>query len=115
MMETMSIRQQKIARQIQSDMAEIFQREGKACTLGTLLTVTAVRVSPDFSYAKVYVSIFPFEKGEEVLQAIEEKNWFLRRELGRRIKNQMKIVPELQFFLDNSLEYIRNIEEKLKE
>lgn len=110
-----SIRQQKIARQIQSDMAEIFQRDGKPCTLGTLVTVTAVRVSPDFGYAKIYVSVFPFGRSAEVLAAIEEKNWFLRRELGRRVKNQLKIVPELQFFLDDSLEYIRNIEEKLKE
>lgn len=110
-----SIRQQKIARQIQSDMAEIFQRDGKPCTLGTLVTVTAVRVSPDFGYAKIYVSVFPFERSAEVLAAIGEKNWFLRRELGRRVKNQLKIVPELQFFLDDSLEYIRNIEEKLKE
>lgn len=110
----MSIRQQKVARQIQSDMAEIFQRDGKPCTLGTLVTVTAVRISPDLSYAKIYISIFPFERGEEVLKAIEEKNWFLRRELGRRVKNQLKVVPELQFFLDDSLEYIRNIEEKLK-
>ena len=113
-METMSIRQQKVARQIQSDMAEIFQRDGKPCTLGTLITVTAVRISPDLSYAKIYISVFPFERGEEVLKAIEEKNWFLRRELGRRVKNQLKVVPELQFFLDDSLEYIRNIEEKLK-
>lgn len=113
-MESESIRQQKIARQIQSDMAEIFQRDGKPCTLGTLLTVTAVRVSPDFGYAKIYLSIFPFERSEEVLRAVEEKNWFLRRELGRRVKHQLKEVPELQFFLDDSLEYIRNIEEKLK-
>uniref|UniRef100_UPI004057BF70 30S ribosome-binding factor RbfA n=1 Tax=Alistipes sp. TaxID=1872444 RepID=UPI004057BF70 len=114
-MESESIRQQKIARQIQSDMAEIFQREGKPCTLGTLLTVTAVRVSPDFGYAKIYLSVFPFNRGEEVLRTVEEKNWFLRRELGRRVKHQLKVVPELQFFLDDSLEYIRNIEEKLKE
>ena len=113
-METMSIRQQKVARQIQSDMAEIFQRDGKPCTLGTLVTVTAVRISHDLCYAKIYISVFPFERGEEVLKAIEEKNWFLRRELGRRVKNQLKVVPELQFFLDDSLEYIRNIEEKLK-
>lgn len=110
-----TIRQQKIARQIQCDMAEIFQRDGKSCTLGTLVTVTAVRVSPDFSYAKIYVSVFPFQRGEEVLKQIGEKNWFLRRELGRRVKNQLKSVPELQFFLDDSLEYIRNIEERLKE
>lgn len=110
-----TIRQQKIARQIQSDMAEIFQREGKPCTQGSLVTVTAVRVSPDFGYAKIYVSVFPYERSNSVLEAVEEKNWFLRRELGRRVKNQLKIVPELQFFLDDSLEYIRNIEERLKE
>ncbi len=110
-----TIRQQKIARQIQCDMAEIFQREGRPCTLGTMLTVTAVRVSPDFSYAKVYFSVFPFERGAEVLKAVEDKNWLLRLELGRRIKHQLKSVPELQFFLDDSLEYIRNIEERLKE
>ena len=80
-----------------------------------MVTVTAVRVSPDFGYAKIYVSVFPFERGPEVLAAIEEKGWFLRRELGRRVKNQLKTVPEIQFFLDDSLEYIRNIEEKLKE
>lgn len=113
-METESIRQQKIARQIQMDMAEIFQREGKPCTLGTLLTVSAASVSPDFSYAKIYLSIFPFDKAEEVMKAVKEKNWFLRRELGKRVKNQLKVVPELQFFIDDSMEYIRNIEEKLK-
>ena len=113
-METESIRQQKIARQIRIDMAEIFQREGKPCTLGALLTVSGVSVSPDFSYAKIYISVYPFDKAEAVIREVKDKSWFLRRELGRRVKNQLKVVPELQFFIDDSMEYIHNIEEKLK-
>ena len=69
----------------------------------------------DFAYAKVYFSIFPFTKSGEVMEALEKNNWLLRRELGKRIRNQLKIVPELQFFLDDSLEYIENIDSLLKE
>ena len=108
-------RQQKISRQIQRDIAEILQKDGKAIVGGSLVTVTTVRVSPDFAYAKVYFSIFPFDKNAEVMEALEKNNWFIRRELGRRIRNQLKIVPELQFFLDDSLEYIENIDSLLKE
>ena len=107
-------RQQKIARQIQRDIAEILQKEGREIVNGRLVTVTTVRVSPDFAYAKVYFSIFPFEKNQEVMEALEKNNWLLRKELGKRIRNQLKIVPELQFFLDDSLEYIENIEGLLK-
>ena len=108
-------RQQKIARQIQRDIAEILQKQGREIVNGKLVTVTTVRVSPDFAYAKVYFSIFPFEKNQEVMEALEKNNWLLRKELGKRIRNQLKIVPELQFFLDDSLEYIENIDSLLKE
>lgn len=106
-------RQQKIAKQIQKDVAEIFQKEGAQIVRGSLLTVTAVRMSPDFGYAKIYVSIFPFERNAEVMKELERNNWFVRRALGQRIRNQLKNVPEIQFFLDDSLEYIENIEEAL--
>ncbi len=108
-----STRQQKIAKQIQRDVAEIFQKEGAPIVRGSLVTVTAVRVSPDFSYAKIYLSIFPFERSGELMAAIEQQNWFIRRELGRRIRNQLKVVPEIQFFLDDSLEYIEQIDRAL--
>ena len=108
-------RQQKIAKQIQKDAADIFQKEGAQIVRGALVTVTAVRVSPDFSYAKIYVSIFPFERSSETMRTLEEQNWFIRRALGQRIRNQLKNVPELQFFLDDSLEYIEHIEKALKE
>lgn len=107
-------RQQKIAKQIQKDVAEIFQKEGAGIVRGSLVTVTAVRMSPDLGYAKIYVSIFPFEQSEATMKAIEHNNWFLRRALGQRIRNQLRSVPELQFFLDDSLEYIEHIEQALK-
>lgn len=104
----------KIAKQIQKDVAEIFQKEGAGIVRGALVTVTAVRISPDFGYAKVYVSIFPFDRSAATMKEIEHQNWFIRRALGQRIRNQVKNVPELQFFLDDSLEYIEHIEEALK-
>ena len=108
-------RQQKIAKQIQKDVAEIFQKEGAPIVRGSLVTVTAVRISPDFSYAKIYVSIFPFEQSGEVMKRLEHQNWFIRRALGQRLRNQLKNVPEIQFLLDDSLEYIEHIEQALKE
>ena len=107
-------RQQKVAKQIQKDIADIFQKEGAHLVRGLLVTVTTVRVSPDFGYAKIYVSVFPFGQHEALLRTLEENTWLIRRELGRRIRNQLKNIPELQFFLDDSLEYIDQIDEALK-
>lgn len=107
-------RQQKIERQIQKDLSEIFIREGAEILAGTMVTVTAVRISPDLGYAKVYVSIFPWERHDEVMGALEHNNWFFRKTLGGRVRNQLRIVPELQFFIDDSLEYIENIDNLLK-
>ena len=107
-------RQQKIAKQIQKDVAEIFQKEGAALVRGLLVTVTGVRVSPDLGYAKIYVSVFPFDRSAELMKTLEHQNWFVRRALGQRLRNQLKNVPEIQFFLDDSLEYIEHIEQALK-
>lgn len=107
-------RQQKVAKQIQKDIADIFQKEAAHLVRGLLVTVTTVRVSPDFGYAKIYVSVFPFEHHTALLKVLEENNWLIRRELGRRIRNQLKTIPELQFFIDDSLEYIEHIDEALK-
>ena len=115
MTENLSMRQQKIARQIQRDMADIFSKEAASFLQGAMVTVTAVRISPDFGYAKVYVSIFPFEQSGEVMKRLEHQNWFIRRALGQRLRNQLKNVPEIQFLLDDSLEYIEHIEQALKE
>ena len=108
-----STRQQKISRQIQRDIAEILQKELADTLRGTLVTVTTVRVSPDLAYAKLYISIFPFERSAQVLEAIKEKSWYVLKLLGARIRNQLKIVPELEWFVDDSLEYIENIDNLL--
>ncbi len=107
-------RQQKIAKQIQKDMAEILRQEMPEVALGTLVTVTAVRVSPDLGYANLYVSIFPFTRHEEVMQSLEKHVRPLRGLLGNRLRNQVKSIPEIRFFLDDSLEYIENIERAMK-
>ncbi|MEG2365121.1 MAG: 30S ribosome-binding factor RbfA [Alistipes sp.] len=110
-----STRQQKVAKQIQKDIADIFQKEARELLRGVLVTVSEVRVSPDFNYAKIYVSIFPFDKGADTMTVLEKNNWLVRRELGRRIKDQLKSVPEIQFFLDDSLEYIEHIDKVMQQ
>ena len=114
-MENTNTRQQKIAKQIQRDIAEIIQKEYSATLRGILVTVTTVRVSVDLAYAKIYVSIFPFDKAEATLQFLTEQSRAIRGVLGNRMRNQVKSIPELQFFIDDSLEYIENIDNLLKE
>jgi len=92
----------------------MFQQECKEYTEGAMLSVTAVRVSPDLSYAKIYVSIFPSERVEAVMKSLEEKNKSIRFILGKKVGKQMRIVPELRFFVDDSLDYIDKIDELLK-
>ena len=106
-------RQNKIARLIQKELSDIFQRQTQA-THGVLVTVTACRISPDMSVCRGYLSIFPSEKGEEILQNINASNKAIRYELGPRVRNQLRIIPELRFFIDDSLDYIEHIDELLK-
>ena len=107
-------RQQKVAKQIQKDISDIFTKEAAGIVAGTMVTVTVVRVSPDLGYAKVYLSIFPFDRSTEVMKKREDNNWLIRKALGSRVRNQLKQVPELTFMLDDSLEYIENIDNLLK-
>ena len=107
-------RQQKIAKQIQRDIAEILQRDHSSLLRGILVTVTTVRVSVDLAYAKVYISVFPFDKAATALELINGQNKAIRGALGNRMRNQVKSIPELQFFIDDSLEYIENIDSLLK-
>lgn len=109
-----SIRQNKVSRLIQRDLSEMFQNECKEYTRGAMLSVTAVRVSPDLSYAKVYLSIFPSNLVETVMNSLDESNRNIRFILGRKVGKQMRIIPELRFFVDDSLDYINKIDELLK-
>ena len=113
-MEGQSTRQQKVARELQRDLAEIIRSKGMAAFGGAMVTVSEVRVSPDLSIAKVYVSIFPSSKQEEVMKVLEESGKSIRGELGRQVAKQLRIVPELDFYLDTTLDYVEHIEELLK-
>lgn len=107
-------RQQKIARQIQRDMGDIFSREAAGLLHGAMVSVTLVRVSPDFALAKIYLSIFPFEKHPQVMASLGENVRMIRGALGTRVKHQLRHVPELAFYVDDSLEYISGIDKLLK-
>nr|WP_299341333.1 30S ribosome-binding factor RbfA [Allomuricauda sp.] len=110
-----SQRQRKIAGIIQKDIAEILQRAATDGGMqGVLISVTKVYVTVDLSIAKVYVSIFPNKKAKELLEGIQSNTALIRHELAQRTKNQLRRVPELTFYLDDSLEYIDNIEKSLK-
>ncbi len=109
-----SIRQRKIAKLLQQDLAEIFQQEAKALFKGVLLSVGKVRVTPDLSDAKVYISVFPTKDSKEIIEFMKEKKSEIRYQLSQRIKNQLRKTPELHFFLDDSIDYEENIDRLLK-
>ena len=109
-----STRQLKVGREIQKDLAEIIRSKGMAAFGGAMVTVSEVRVSPDLSVAKVYVSIFPSEKQESVMDTLQQNLKSYRGELGRQVRRQLRIVPDLVFYLDTSLDYAEHIEELLK-
>ncbi|MGQ1908975.1 30S ribosome-binding factor RbfA [Marinifilum sp. RC60d5] len=108
-----STRQSKVSRLLQKDLGEIFQVESRNLFGGRMISVTTVRISPDLGLAKVYLSIFPSDKSEETLQLIKMSSKNIRRILGRRVGKQLRIVPELAFFIDDSLDYIENIDSLL--
>lgn len=109
-----STRQQKIGRQILRDMSDILSKEAASLLGGAMVSVTLVRMSPDFSLAKVYLSIFPFNKKDIVMESLEANNPMIRKALGIRVKHQLRHVPELAFYVDDSLEYISGIDKLLK-
>lgn len=109
-----STRQVKVAKQIQKDISDIFQKHMNEWAPKKLLTVTVVRISADLSQAKIYVSVFPSDNSGSVLEILAQKNSFIRNELAHKIRHQVKKIPELHFFNDDSLDYIDNIDRLLK-
>ena len=111
---TESTRQLKVAKEIQKVMAEIIRSKGMAAFGGALVSVSGVKISPDLSVAKIYVSIFPSDKAEAVMGVLEENSKALRGELGSKVGKQFRLVPEIIFYLDRSFDYVEHIEELLK-
>ena len=106
-------RQNKINRLLQKEMSDIFLHQTKGMQ-GLLISVSQVRVSPDLGIAKVYLSIFPSEKGPELIKNIQGNTRTIRHELAARVRFQLRMIPELHFFLDDSLDYFDNIDALLK-
>lgn len=107
-----STRQAKIARLIQKELSEIFRAQ-TAKTHGTLVSVSSVRVTPDLSMARAYLSIFPSAKAQEMIDSINKNVRTIRYELAQRVRYQLRKTPELSFYLDDSLDYIEKIDNLL--
>lgn len=105
-------RQAKISRLLQKELSEIF-RQQTAKTRGTLVSVSTVRISPDLSVARAYLSIFPSERADEIIKSINASAKTIRYELAQRVRYQLRKTPELSFFIDDSLDYAENIDRLL--
>ena len=106
-------RQNKIARLLQKELSIIFQEQTRFLH-GVMVSVTRVKISPDLSICTAYLSIFPSDKGEELIKNITKNEKQIRYELGTRVRYQLRIIPELRFFIDDSLDYMERIDELLK-
>ena len=107
-------RQNKIARLLQKELSIIFQRQTQQMH-GVMVSVTRTKVSPDLSICTAYLSIFPSEKAEEIIKNVTANEKSIRYELGTKVRYQLRIIPELRFFVDDSLAYIERIDALLKE
>ena len=108
-----SIRQNKVAKLLQKELAEIFRSEARNLFNGAFITVTIVRVSPDMGLAKIYLSIMG-NNGKASLKMVEEKTKEIRKRVGNALGKQLRIIPELHFYIDDSLDYAMKIEALLK-
>jgi ribosome-binding factor A len=108
-------RQQKVSRLLQKELGDYLQKNGSAFTGGKMVTVTVVRISPDLGIAKVYLSIFPGEGLEDALQSVKDRIGLIRSEMGKRLRNQLRHIPEFVVYLDDSLDYIDRIDNLLND
>ena len=110
-----STRQNKYARLIQKEISEVFLKSGKDYYGNAFVTITAVKVSPDLALVKIYLSLFKVAEPDKLIKQINSHVKEIRRHLGERIKNQIRHIPELVFYLDDSAEYAENIEKIFKD
>jgi len=109
-----STRQKKVSRLIQKEVADIFLRKGNEYAPGKLISITRVRISPDLSFAKIYLSIFPSVNNSQILQVVQNHAPKIRFDLGHKVRSQLRIIPDIVFYIDDSLDYIENIDRLLK-
>ncbi|MCK0130060.1 30S ribosome-binding factor RbfA [Flavobacteriaceae bacterium F08102] len=107
-------RQKKIAGVLQEDLAEVLQHAARDGMKGIIISITKVKVTSDLSIAKVYVSVFPKDKRDEIIEGIRSNKALIKHELAQRTKHQLRRMPELSFFLDDTLDYIEDIDASLR-
>ncbi|MEI8279189.1 MAG: 30S ribosome-binding factor RbfA [Bacteroidota bacterium] len=109
-----SKRQKQVGKLIQEEMSDIFQREGFNIINGGMVSISKVYVTPDLMEARIYLSLFQIKDQDELMNSITERTWEWRKLLGTRVKNQLRRVPEISFFNDDTLEHVFKMEELFK-
>lgn len=109
-----SKRQKQVAKQILEEMSNIFQREGINVIDGGMVSISKVMVTPDLLEARIYLSLFQIKNPEKLIQDIKDRSWDFRKTLGQRLRNQLRRVPEVYFFNDDTLDYVFKMEELFK-
>ncbi|HEY8918577.1 ribosome-binding factor A [Chitinophaga rupis] len=107
-------RQKQVGQLLQKELSDIFQRMGYNVIEGGMISLSAVRVTPDLLEARVYLSMFQIKDSADMMERIKERGWEIRKELGMRVGKQLRRVPELSFFLDDTLDYVFRMEELFK-
>jgi len=108
-------RQKQISGLIQEDINFIFQRLGLNMINGGMVSISSVKVTPDLLEARIYLSVFNAADNQNVLKKIQERAWEIKKELAARAKNQLRRIPELKFFLDDTLDHAFKMEELFKQ
>lgn len=109
-----SKRQKQVGQLIQQEMSAVFQREGLNVIHGGMISISRVKVTPDLLEARIYISFYQIPEPEKMLKAIKERDWELRKHLAARIKNQVRKIPVLHYYLDDTLDYVFKMEEIFK-
>lgn len=107
-------RQKQVGKLLQAELSDIFQRTGLNVVQGGMLSIAKVTMTPDLIEARVYLSLFQIPDAQKLLHDIKERNWEYRKMLGERVRNQLRRVPYLEFFLDDTLDYVFKMEEVFK-
>ena len=109
-----STRQKKVARLVLKELSQIFNIESNNILGSIMISITAVRISPDLGYANIYLSVFPVKDPKDALEKIKKNGSLFRKKLGIAVRNQLRVVPELNFYIDDSAEYAEHIDKLLK-
>ncbi len=108
-------RQKQVASVLEKDMNEIFQRLGLSMMDGGMISISSVKITPDLFDARIYLSFFKVKDPVEALKKIEERSWEIKRELTARVRHQLRSMPQLNFFIDDTLEYVDKMEKLFKD